>query len=102
MRGSVLGRPEHRFEDEDENAEDEDDSHMSVIVIAGNCTKAKASGPFAPLKMGGNTYWRNTVALCVTSCGQARCAVLESLSSAARNIVSRTRTRTPRTRTIRK
>ena len=38
-------RPEHRFEDEDENAEDEDDSHMSVIVIAGNCTKAKASGP---------------------------------------------------------
>ena len=34
----VLGRPQHRFEDEDENAEDEDDSQMSVIVIAANCT----------------------------------------------------------------
>ena len=71
-RGSVLGRPQHRFEDEDENAEDEDekaedgdekaededdppplklrrasdedDSQMSVIVIAANCTKLPGLG----------------------------------------------------------
>jgi hypothetical protein len=34
----VLGRSVFLFEDEDDNAEDEDDSQMNVIVLEATCT----------------------------------------------------------------
>jgi len=36
--GLVLGRSVLQFEDEEENAEDEEDSQINVIVLGATCT----------------------------------------------------------------